>query len=158
MKETMQGDGKFDYKIRESANTSLVFYSEIVEDDKKESMTPKVCFEFCRLIYGRECYCEHYYKKTTGEGACDLPCEGSASSICGGKQLSSIYQMHACEGGLAADMADLSTEVDTTIDTLTTAHDDVDAIGASMQSSAEKLESYAEGCASSLNQAAKVAA
>ena len=47
-------------------------------------------------------------------------------------------------------------EVDTTIDTLTTAHDDVDAIGASMQSSAEKLESYAEGCASSLNQAAKV--
>merc|ERR1719316_1027180 len=55
-------------------------------------------------------------------------------------------------------MADLSSEVDTTIDTLTTAHDDVDAIGASMQSSAEKLESYAEGCASSLNQAAKVAA
>jgi hypothetical protein len=161
------GDGKFDYKIRESANTSLVYYSEIVEGDKKESMTPKVCFEFCRtmpdmqffgLIYGRECYCEHYYKKTTGEGTCDLPCEGSASSICGGKQLSSIYQMHACEGGLAADMADLSGEVDTTIDTLTTAHDDVDAIGAAMQSSAEKLESYAEGCASSLNQAAKVAA
>merc|ERR1719321_1348333 len=55
-------------------------------------------------------------------------------------------------------MADLSSEVDTTIDTLTTAHDDVDAIGAAMQSSAEKLESYAEGCASSLNQAAKVAA
>jgi len=161
------GDGKFDYKIRESANTSLVYYSEIVEGDKKESMTPQVCFEFCRtmpdmqffgLIYGRECYCEHYYKKTTGEGTCDLPCEGEASSICGGKQLSSIYQMHACEGGLAADMADLSSEVDTTIDTLTSAHDDVDAIGAAMQSSAEKLESYAEGCASSLNQAAKVAA
>jgi hypothetical protein len=161
------GDGKFDYKVRESANTSLVYYSEVVEDDKKESMTPGVCFEFCRtmpdmqffgLIYGRECYCEHYYKKTTGEGACDLPCEGSAASICGGKQLSSIYQMHACAGGLAADMADLTTEVDETVSTLTTAHDDVDAIGASMQSSAEKLESYAEGCASSLNQAAKVAA
>ena len=161
------GDGKFDYAVKSSANTSLVFYSEIVEGDKKESMTPKVCFEFCRtmpdmqffgLIYGRECYCSHYYKKTTGEGTCDLPCEGEASSICGGKQLSSIFQMHACEGGLAADMADLSSEVDTTIDTLTTAHDDVDAIGASMQSSAEKLESYAEGCASSLNQAAKVAA
>jgi len=161
------GDGKFDYKVRESANTSLVYYSEVVEGDKKESMTPSVCFEFCRtmpdmqffgLIYGRECYCSHYYKKTTGEGTCDLPCEGSASSICGGKQLSSIYQMHACAGGLAADMADLSGEVDATIDTLTTAHDDVDAIGAAMQSSAEKLESYAEGCASSLNQAAKVAA
>jgi len=160
------GDGKFDYKVRESANTSVVFYSEIVEDDKKESMTAAVCFEFCRtmpdmqffgLIYGRECYCEHYYKKTTGEGVCDLPCEGGGG-VCGGKQLSSIYQMHACAGGLATDMADLSSEVDTTIDTLTTAHDDVDAIGAAMQSSAEKLESYAEGCASSLNQAAKVAA
>merc|ERR1719313_2753034 len=129
-------------------------------------MTAAVCFEFCRtmpdmqffgLIYGRECYCEHYYKKTTGEGVCDLPCEGGGG-VCGGKQLSSIYQMHACAGGLATDMADLSSEVDTTIDTLTTAHDDVDAIGAAMQSSAEKLESYAEGCASSLNQAAKVAA
>jgi len=160
------GDGKFDYAIKESANTSVVFYSEVVEGDKKESMTAKVCFEFCRtmpdmqffgLIYGRECYCEHYYKKTTGEGVCDLPCEGGGG-VCGGKQLSSIYQMHACEGGLAADMADLSGEVDTTIDTLTTAHDDVDAIGAAMQSSAEKLESYAEGCASGLNQAAKVAA
>merc|ERR1719299_43421 len=70
------GDGKFDYAVKSSANTSLVFYSEIVEGDKKESMTPKVCFEFCRtmpdmqffgLIYGRECYCSHYYKKTTGE-------------------------------------------------------------------------------------------
>ena len=32
--------------------------------------------QFFGLIYGRECYCSHYYKKTTGEGTCDLPCEG----------------------------------------------------------------------------------
>ena len=100
------GDGKFDYKVRESANTSLVYYSEVVEDDKKESMTPGVCFEFCRtmpdmqffgLIYGRECYCTPYYHQGTGEGACTAQCEGDASKTCGNTDgMADVYEMHTC--------------------------------------------------------------
>jgi hypothetical protein len=162
------GDGKFSYKTQSSANTSVVFYGEIVEPDSQKPMTPKVCFDFCRtvpdmtffgLIYGRECYCSHYWKKTTGEGVCDLPCEGDAGSICGGAELSSMYQMHKCVGGLAQDVEDLDEKLfEVTYNGLS----DDEAIlfeqGEAMQFAGEKLESYAEGSASGLAQAAKVAA
>jgi len=161
------GDGKFTYKSQGSANTSIVFYGEIVEPDSQKPMTPKVCFEFCRtvpdmtffgLIYGRECYCSHYWKKTTGEGVCDLPCEGDAASICGGAELSSMYQMHKCVGGLAQDVEDLEAKVDETYDALTSAEAVLSEQGTALQMSGEKLESYAEGSSSGLSQAAKVAA
>jgi hypothetical protein len=161
------GDGKFNYKSQGSANTSVVFYGEIVEPDSQKPMTPKVCFEFCRtvpdmtffgLIYGRECYCSHYWKKTTGEGVCDLPCEGDAGSICGGAELSSMYQMHKCVGGLAQDVEDLEAKVDETYEGLTAAETVLHDQGEALQLSGEKLESYAEGSASGLAQAAKVAA
>lgn len=161
------GDGKFKYKTQGAANTSIVFYGEIVEPDSQVSMTPKVCFEFCRtipdmtffgLIYGRECYCSHYWKKTTGEGTCDLPCEGDPGSICGGAELSSMYQMHKCVGGLAQDVADLDEKLADAFDAMDAAEVALHEQGTDMQMSGEKLESYAEGSSSGLAQAAKVAA
>jgi len=91
-------------------------------------MTPWVCFNFCRTVpdmnyfglkNGRDCYCMHYYKPMTGEGVCDLPCEGDSSKTCGGKGMSSLYQMHECEGQFAAkwnqfdsDVWDFEDEID----------------------------------------------
>jgi len=161
------GGGKFKYDVGRVANTSVVLYDHVVESDSQVSMTPSVCFDFCRtmpdmnffgLIDGRTCYCEHYYMTSTGEGTCDLPCEGDSASICGGSDMSSLYQMHACEGGLAADADALQAEIDEVYGSLSSNYDAADEVGNGMQSSGDTLESYTEGCASDYAQQAKVAA
>jgi len=161
------GGGKFKYDIGRVANTSVVRYDMVVEGDSQESMTPSVCFEFCRtvpnmnffgLINGRDCYCEHYYQTTSAEGTCDLPCEGDSASICGGSDMSSLYQMHVCEGGLAADAKALEESAMEVYDAMSTDYDAVDEVASAMQASGEMLESFAEGCTSDYSQQAKVAA
>lgn len=96
-------DNKFKYA--NGANVSIIRYKDTLDREKQRPMTPQVCFEFCRtvpgmlffgLIYGRECYCEPFFVPTTGDGVCDLPCEGDAASTCGGSGMSSIYEMHLC--------------------------------------------------------------
>merc|ERR1719420_417532 len=161
------GGGKFKYDIGRVANTSVVLYDMVVEGDSQESMTPTVCFEFCRtvpnmnffgLIKGRDCYCEHYYQTTTGEGTCDLPCEGDSASICGGSDMSSLYQMHVCEGGLQADAKALEESAMEVYDAMSTDYDAVEEVAEAMQASGEMLESFAEGSTSDYSQQAKVAA
>jgi len=161
------GNGKFKYDIGRVANTSVVRYDMVVERDSQESMTPKVCFEFCRtvpnmnffgLINGRDCYCEHYYQTTTGEGTCELPCEGDSASICGGGDMSSLYQMHVCAGGLAQDVSALQDSSDEVYDALDDDYEATLEVAEGMQASGDKLESYAEGSASDYAQQAKVAA
>jgi hypothetical protein len=96
-------DNKFKYA--NGANVSIIRYKDTLDREKQKPMTPQVCFEFCRtvpdmkffgLIYGRECYCEPFFVPTTGDGVCDLPCEGDAASTCGGSGMSNIYEMHLC--------------------------------------------------------------
>jgi len=161
------GSGKFDYDIGRAANTSVVLYTEIVERDSQVSMTPSVCFNFCRsipdmnffgLTEGRTCYCEHYYINAPGSGACDLPCDGDTGSICGGADKSTLYQMHVCEGGLQADAAKLVETCDEAKETVVESNDAAREVFEAMQASGEALEAFAEGSASYLSQAAKVAA
>jgi len=160
------GDNKVMYAEQASANTSIVWYGEVVERDNQKSMTPTVCFDFCRtvpdmqffgLIHGRDCYCEHYYKTTIGDGVCDLPCDGG-EGICGGQSMSSLYQMHSCEGGLQQDVTDLFSDGEAMFAEVQGAATTTQDAGNAMQASGDKLESYAEGSASSLAQEAKVAA
>jgi len=155
------------YDAMSSAGTSIVRYDVVVERDNRKAMTPQVCFDFCRTVpdmqffgitNGRDCYCEHYYKKTTGEGTCDAGCDGDGSLICGGRSMSSIYQMHECVGGLQVDVQTLVGEVDTVYDALVDAGSATVAAADAMQASGDSLEGLAEGSASSLAQAAKVAA
>jgi hypothetical protein len=161
------GDGKFAYSTQESANTSIVMYDELVERENQEAMTPQVCFDFCRsvpdmtffgLTAGRDCYCAHYYKTKTGEGTCDLPCEGDSASICGGQTMSTIYQMHECVGQFAQEVGDLVDDSDDLNNFLDSAYYYLDMSAHYMQDSGDLLESYGEGSASPLSQAAKVAA
>jgi len=160
------GDSKVDYAETHSASTSIVWYNVVVERDNQKSMTPQVCFDFCRtvadmsffgLIYGRDCYCSHYYKQTIGDGVCDLPCEGG-NGICGGQSMSSLYQMHSCEGGFAQEMQDLFDDGEEMLGSLSLSAKETMAVGNAMQTAGESLEALAEGAASPLAQEAKVAA
>jgi len=74
-------------------------------------MEPRLCFDFCReqgpeyrffgIRGGGECYCTTYYDKADsvgGNGACDIPCPGDehGKEICGGADLTSLFEMHMC--------------------------------------------------------------
>eukprot|EP00397_Hematodinium_sp_SG-2012_P031165 GEMP01033059.1.p1 GENE.GEMP01033059.1~~GEMP01033059.1.p1 ORF type:complete len:361 (-),score=78.25 GEMP01033059.1:886-1968(-) len=103
----------------QNSNVSVVKYHLTVPKEDQVDMTPSVCFNFCRtqdkmaffgLIHGRECYCTPYYRQESGDdSSCDLPCPGLATSMCGGKGRSSIYQMHYC-GDTARELKE-STKV-----------------------------------------------
>jgi len=97
------GDNRHSYQI--TTNVSIVRYTDAIERDSREKMTPRVCFNFCRtvpdmlffgLANGRDCYCTPYYTKAPGDGVCDLPCDGDSSKTCGGKTMMNVYEMHMC--------------------------------------------------------------
>ncbi|KAL8712650.1 MAG: hypothetical protein Q9220_003181 [cf. Caloplaca sp. 1 TL-2023] len=78
-----------------------------------DGLTVERCAEYCAgLIYfgvefGRECYCGdsiNTYSANGGEEACDTPCNGNASQICGGVGALSVYQ-HVGGGTVQVDSA-----------------------------------------------------
>ena len=161
------GDGAMAYEKGYAHDTSIVRYDVHVERESKKKMTPRVCFDFCRsvpemtffgLINGRECYCAHFYKTTTGDGACDRPCEGDSSTICGGETMSTLYQMHECVGAFADDVQSLIDDAEDVYDALDDNYDALSQASTAMQASGDELESFTEGCASPLAQEAKIAA
>jgi len=109
-----------------------VYYDHLVPKEDRQSMTPLVCFEFCKVQYGmrffflgetdgqgREsgvesagetastnlCSCGRFYHKSSGKGSlaqCDIMCPGDSSVMCGGHHKESIYQMHDCRAAEAA--------------------------------------------------------
>jgi hypothetical protein len=73
----------------------------------EEQVTPSVCFEFCKYMYGaqffflkhgRECSCGRYYHKggKGGLGGCTKTCEGDNQLFCGGDAKETVYSMHDC--------------------------------------------------------------
>jgi len=168
----MQGDKYGDeaqsYEKGLAANTSIVRYDDILDRENQQPMSPDVCFNFCRtvpemsffgIVHGRDCYCMHYYIDTAGgSGVCDLPCEGDTSAMCGGEHKSSIYQMHSCEGGLAKDYEELTTDLEDLVKTLGKQKDVMTGLAQSMQASGDALDALADGFASPLAQEAKVVA
>lgn len=115
------GNGKHRYKIENAANVSIVHYSEIIPKEDREHMTIDRCFDFCRtvpnMVYfglnmGRDCYCTPYYKPMAGDSSnCDQVCEGDPSQMCGGKTMSSIFEMHSCDD-TRSELEDMITEVE----------------------------------------------
>ncbi|KAL8946355.1 MAG: hypothetical protein Q9222_007239 [Ikaeria aurantiellina] len=76
-----------------------------------DGLTIERCAEFCAgLIYfgveaGQECYCGNKintYAATGGEDACNTPCNGNTSQICGGQGALSVYQ-HVGGGTIMVD-------------------------------------------------------
>jgi hypothetical protein len=148
----LHSDNKFKYA--NGANVSIIRYKDTLDREKQRPMKPQVCFEFCRtvpgmkffgLIYGRECYCTPFFVPTTGDGVCDLPCEGDAASTCGGSGMSNIYEMHMC--------ADTAAKLDKAIEAAKNATgrteegaDNSTEAGDSMEVSAETvMKAAAEG-------------
>merc|ERR1719326_1659716 len=95
-----------EHKYNIDTNVTIVRYTDRVDVEKQQSMTPSICFEFCRtvpdmlhfgLTRGRECYCTPYFMQGTGDGVCDAGCEGDSSITCGNTAgMADIYEMHAC--------------------------------------------------------------
>jgi len=109
------GPGKYEYEIGDKSGVSVVHYAMLVPDEDQEPMSAEVCFNFCRTIpdmlffgltAGRECYCEPFYKPMAGDSSkCDAVCEGSPTTMCGGMDKSSVFEMHWCDS-TAGDLAD----------------------------------------------------
>merc|ERR1719240_721587 len=138
-----------EHKYNIHTNVSIVRYTDRVDVEKQQSMTPSVCFEFCRtvpdmlhfgLTAGRECYCAPYFMQGLGDGVCDAGCEGDSSVTCGNTNgMSDIYEMHSCNDVIedakaafdaatevyddAADMVDYGNDV---LDGSKAATDDID--------------------------------
>mmetsp|Transcript_7857 Transcript_7857/g.16988 ORF Transcript_7857/g.16988 Transcript_7857/m.16988 type:complete len:452 (-) Transcript_7857:85-1440(-) len=143
------GDGKFAYAADTLPNVSIVNYADVVAKEDRESMSPAVCFQFCRsvpdmqffgLTQGRYCYCTPYYRQVAGDSSdCDAVCEGEPTSVCGGKTKSSIYAMHACadtsENLVASRQA--ARAVMKEVEALA---EEVSATGAAMQSMADSFQ------------------
>jgi len=101
------GNNKFQYKMGDIANSSIVHYTEIVPKEDRTEMTPDVCFEFCRGIpdmgffgisNGRDCYCTPFYKALASDSSsCDSVCDGDNTRMCGGPSKNSMFEMHMCD-------------------------------------------------------------
>jgi len=95
-----------EHKYNIDTNVTIVRYTDRVDVEKQQSMTPGICFEFCRtvpdmlhfgLTRGRECYCTPYFMQGPGDGVCDAGCEGDSSITCGNTDgMADMYEMHAC--------------------------------------------------------------
>jgi len=105
--DNQSSQGKMRYAAQ-NADISIIWYHETVPKVDQEEMTPRTCFNFCRiqkrigffgLIHGRDCYCTPYYRQQEGgEGEdCDLPCPGDQTTLCGGKTKANLYTMHWCD-------------------------------------------------------------
>jgi hypothetical protein len=163
------GNNKFDYKMEEISNTSIVHYTEIVAKEDREQMTHQVCFEFCRTVpdmgffginNGRDCYCTPYYKPMAGSSAeCDAPCPGNPTQMCGGKSKSSVFSMHMC-ANTAEDLdtalgnaGDLLSSLDGLVEEMTSVTEAAEKTAGEMQDS---FGSAGDPDASGLFQDAKV--
>lgn len=162
------GDERQNYDKGRSVNTSVVRYDAILDRENQRPMTPRVCFDFCRtvpemqffgLVHGRDCYCMHYYKDGAGgSGVCNLPCEGDTGKMCGGEHKSSIYQMHACEGGLEKKIDDTMGDAEQVYGAVEKTAGVTQEVATAMQQSGDALEALAEATASPLAQEAKAVA
>jgi len=159
------------YELETVANVSIVHYDYLVAAEDRESMTPGVCFSFCRTIpdmgffgirNGKDCYCTPYYKSIAGDDAtCDVVCEGDGTQICGSLTKSSMFGMHQCSS-TQTDLNDDSTKLDTMKTDLTALTGDLSTAGSGMQSAAAEYQtlfsSAGDPVAADLMQTAKVRA
>jgi hypothetical protein len=121
-----------EHKYNVHTNVSIVRYTDRVDVEKQQSMTPSICFEFCRtvpdmlhfgLVNGRDCYCAPYYMQGPGDGVCDAGCEGDSSVTCGNTNgMSDIYEMHSCNDAIE----DATTAFDAAVEVYNDAWDMVD--------------------------------
>merc|ERR550514_938794 len=111
-----------EHKYNIDTNVSIVKYTDRVDVEKQQSMTPSICFEFCRTA-GRDCYCAPYFMQGPGDGVCDAGCEGDSAITCGNTNgMADMYEMHSCNDALG----DATTAFEAAIDVYNDAYDEYD--------------------------------
>jgi len=139
------GNNKFDYKMGDVSNSSIIHYSEHVAKEDREGMTHGVCFEFCRGIEdmgyfgisnGRDCYCTPYFKQMASDSSqCDATCEGDSTLMCGGAKKNSMFGMHAC--------SDTESDLGTAVENAEEVHRSLNYLAGSVAETARDGESDA---------------
>ncbi|GAB1310911.1 WSC domain-containing protein [Madurella fahalii] len=110
-----------------AGNRALYGGTNLVEPD---GMTVERCWEFCRtgagdssggrsgtfryagLEYARECWCAQSLSSLSEklpDSACDLPCEGNTTQVCGGNMKLTVYVTGAAAAARVAWAAGLVT-------------------------------------------------
>jgi hypothetical protein len=100
--------------VDKNMDPNRVWYNKMTPEFDRKPMTPKVCFDFCKIQYGMRyfflgdrkdgdgCSCGRYYAKSVkGDmGQCDHPCAGDTTLMCGGHYKETTYQMHDCKAAM----------------------------------------------------------
>merc|ERR1719253_222642 len=162
-------DYQYNHGYPNIKDSAIVRYDETVAKEDKKEMTPKVCFEFCRMVpkmnffgivNGRKCYCAPYYKAMAGDSSmCDAVCPGDPTNMCGGKSKSQIFEMHMCNSAeedlkSSADRAsDLSDKMNTKATAAKSLSDSIQQAGAELQ---KTFGAVGDVAAADLMQKAKV--
>lgn len=163
------GAGKFQYKMGDISNVSILHYSEFVAKEDQKPMTHKVCFDFCRTVpemlffglnAGRDCYCTPFYNVMAGDSSnCDQVCEGDTTVMCGGMVKSSLFEMHSCSdtAQVLADTSTKTSDVLGALETLVTTLKETAVQGEIDANACQKsLGSSGDPTASDLMQGAKI--
>lgn len=163
------GDNKFDYKLEQRSNVSIVHYADHVVKEDRKPMTPTVCFEFCRtvpmmgffgIMNGRDCYCTPYFKPMESDSSnCDATCPGEATLFCGGKSKSTVFSMHMC-ASTQEDLGDAAGKASAVKIALSAEVTTVKGLSTDMQASADTLQTsfgaVGDSATTNLVQSAKV--
>mmetsp|Transcript_81333 Transcript_81333/g.252633 ORF Transcript_81333/g.252633 Transcript_81333/m.252633 type:complete len:520 (+) Transcript_81333:3-1562(+) len=142
------GKRKYDYKLGEISNVSIVHYTEFVAPEDRQPMTHEVCFEFCRTVpdmlafgifNGGDCYCAPFFEPmASDDSSCDIVCEGNPTQMCGSKIKSSIFEMHEC-ADTGANLLKASTDAESMSAELKSSFDKLETLTTDMGLSMEKV-------------------
>lgn len=143
------GNNKHSYEMGGSSNVSMVHYTEVVPKEDQKSMTPGVCFDFCRtapdmgffgISNGRDCYCMPFFQEMASDNSmCDAVCEGDTTQMCGAKGKSSVFAMHSC-ADTAAVLADSASKASAVADEVGPAAKETTGVGEGMQEAGDTLQ------------------
>jgi len=143
------GNNKASYEMGGSSNISMVHYTEVVPKEDQKTMTPGVCFNFCRtapgmgffgISNGRDCYCMPFFQEMASDNSmCDAVCEGDNTQMCGAKGKSSVFAMHSC-ADTAAVLAESASKASAVADEVGSAAKETTGVGEGMQEAADTLQ------------------
>lgn len=150
--ETVQKDGYMRVacvKDNMYYHGEIFHYADYVPKEDRKTMTPTVCFDFCRTIpnmlffgitNGRECYCGPYYQAMASDSTqCDAVCEGETTQMCGGKSKSTVWEMHMCSN-TKKDLEDMGEMMTTLLENIEEEEGNLTTLAEEGQAIADELQ------------------
>lgn len=147
METTADKYGEHRHVYSNTANVSIIRYTDSIDRERQQKMTHRVCFDFCRtvpemvffgLMNGRDCYCAPYVVRVPGDGVCNLPCPGDSEQMCGGKEMTGVYSMHACND-MAEELQEKTTHGEAVLERTKNAADHAATISGKLEATSDAL-------------------